>query len=54
VHYVDLDHFVDTNYVVTVHGPNNPVVERAVNFRVRWRGGHRNKDLGKVLLAGRQ
>ncbi|MGN6609615.1 MAG: magnesium transporter CorA family protein [Jatrophihabitans sp.] len=30
VHYVELDQFVGPNYVVTVHGPLNPVVDRAV------------------------
>jgi magnesium transporter len=27
VHYVELDQFIGTNYLVTVHGPVNPAVE---------------------------
>jgi len=32
VHYVELDQFVGPNYVVTVHGPLNPVVSPEVAF----------------------
>jgi len=30
VHYVELDQFIGTNYLVTVHGPLNPAVDPAV------------------------
>jgi Mg2+ and Co2+ transporter CorA len=30
VHYVELDQFIGQNYLVTVHGPMNPAVDRAV------------------------
>jgi len=30
VHYVELDQFIGPNYLVTVHGPLNPAVDRAV------------------------
>jgi Mg2+ and Co2+ transporter CorA len=30
VHYVELDQFIGHNYLVTVHGPMNPAVDRAV------------------------
>jgi Mg2+ and Co2+ transporter CorA len=33
VHYIELDQFVGRNYVVTVHGPVNPVVDPAVTRR---------------------
>jgi Mg2+ and Co2+ transporter CorA len=33
VHYIELDQFVGPNYVVTVHGPLNPVVDPAVALR---------------------
>ncbi|HSK89861.1 MAG TPA: magnesium transporter CorA family protein [Euzebyales bacterium] len=33
IHYVELDLFIGPNYVVTVHGPVNPAVERAVMLR---------------------
>jgi magnesium transporter len=33
IHYVELDLFVGPNYVVTVHGPVNPAVDRAVALR---------------------
>ncbi|WP_375502532.1 magnesium transporter CorA family protein [uncultured Jatrophihabitans sp.] len=33
VHYVELDQFVGPNYVVTVHGPLNPVVQAHVAAR---------------------
>jgi Mg2+ and Co2+ transporter CorA len=32
VHYVELDLFIGSNYVVTVHGPLNPVVDPEVAF----------------------
>jgi Mg2+ and Co2+ transporter CorA len=32
VHYVELDQFVGKNYLVTVHGPLNPVVDPEVAF----------------------
>jgi magnesium transporter len=32
VHYVELDHFVGRNYLVTVHGPLNPAVAPQVAF----------------------
>ena len=32
VHYVELDQFVGPNYLVTVHGPLNPVVDPEVAF----------------------
>ncbi len=32
VHYIELDQFVGTNYLVTVHGPLNPVVNPDVAF----------------------
>ena len=33
VHYIELDQFVGQNYVVTVHGPLNPVVDPQVALR---------------------
>jgi magnesium transporter len=33
VHYVELDQFVGTNFLVTVHGPLNPLVDPAVAVR---------------------
>ncbi len=33
VHYVELDQFVAKRYLVTVHGPLNPVVQKAVAMR---------------------
>jgi magnesium transporter len=33
VHYVELDQFIGPNYLVTVHGPLNPVVEPEVALR---------------------
>jgi magnesium transporter len=33
VHYIELDQFVGPNYVVTVHGPLNPVVDPQVALR---------------------
>jgi magnesium transporter len=33
VHYIELDQFVGPNYVVTVHGPLNPVVDPRVALR---------------------
>jgi Mg2+ and Co2+ transporter CorA len=39
VHYVELDQFVGPNYLVTVHGPLNPVVDPEVAFA----------DTGQVL-----
>ena len=32
VHYVELDQFLGPNYLVTVHGPLNPVVDPEVAF----------------------
>ncbi len=32
VHYVELDQFVGSNYLVTVHGPLNPAVDPEVAF----------------------
>jgi Mg2+ and Co2+ transporter CorA len=32
VHYIELDQFLATNYLVTVHGPLNPVVDPAVAY----------------------
>ena len=32
VHYVELDQFLGPNYLVTVHGPLNPVVDPGVAF----------------------
>ena len=32
VHYVELDQFIGRNYLVTVHGPLNPVVKPEVAF----------------------
>jgi Mg2+ and Co2+ transporter CorA len=32
VHYVELDQFIGPNYLVTVHGPLNPAVDREVAF----------------------
>jgi magnesium transporter len=33
VHYVELDQFIGTNYLVTVHGPTNPAVPADVPLR---------------------
>ena len=33
VHYIELDQFIGPNYVVTVHGPLNPVVDPQVALR---------------------
>jgi magnesium transporter len=33
VHYLELDQFIGPNYLVTVHGPVNPVVDPEVAFR---------------------
>src|SRR5690349_5589761 len=33
VHYVELDQFIGPRYLVTVHGPLNPAVDRAVALR---------------------
>jgi magnesium transporter len=33
VHYVELDQFIGPNYLVTVHGPLNPIVEPEVALR---------------------
>lgn len=33
VHYIELDQFIGPNYVVTVHGPLNPIVDPAVALR---------------------
>jgi Mg2+ and Co2+ transporter CorA len=33
VHYVELDQFIAKRYLVTVHGPLNPVVQKAVAMR---------------------
>jgi magnesium transporter len=33
VHYIEMDQFVGRNYLVTVHGPVNPVVDPAVTRR---------------------
>ncbi len=46
VHYIELDQFMGANYLVTVHGPLNPVVDPAVAFidtdhvRQRLTNGH--------------
>ena len=46
VHYIELDQFLGRNYLVTVHGPLNPVVDPAVAFidteavRRRIENGH--------------
>ncbi|GAA3129857.1 magnesium and cobalt transport protein CorA [Streptosporangium carneum] len=33
VHYIELDHFVGRNYLVTVHGPINPEAEPGIALR---------------------
>ena len=41
VHYLELDQFIGHNYLVTVHGPNNPAVTAAAAHR----------ETGAVLAA---
>ena len=60
VHYIELDQFIGTNYLVTVHGPLNPAVDPAAatvevtSLLHRLRGGQAAPDgaLRAVPRAG--
>jgi magnesium transporter len=50
VHYVELDQFVGKNYLVTVHGPLNPVVDPEVAF-LDTKTVVRRLEKGQVRMA---